>query len=135
MKQQENRAVIAWRGAASAGLVSSADRAYRKAPVPLPALDFGTKCPELVDTLTKKRSGFLSKLKWAGSHFKGFPALIACQQRWAKLSTAAHLCAVHLDRPPARLALQFPITLINAFSFQSPLLQSKTVWGLTINIS
>ena len=28
MKQQENRAVIAWRGAASAGLVSSADRAY-----------------------------------------------------------------------------------------------------------
>ena len=32
MKQQENRAVIAWRGAASAGLVSSADRAYMKAP-------------------------------------------------------------------------------------------------------
>ena len=54
MKQQENRAVIAWRGAASAGLVSSADRAYMKAPVPCPTPDFGTKCPELVDTLTKK---------------------------------------------------------------------------------
>ena len=34
MKRQENRAVIAWRGAASAGLVSSADRAYMKVPVP-----------------------------------------------------------------------------------------------------
>ncbi|MDU2936898.1 MAG: hypothetical protein E7B61_12815 [Clostridiales bacterium] len=32
MKRQENRAVIAWRGAASAGLVSAADRAYMKAP-------------------------------------------------------------------------------------------------------
>ena len=29
---QVNRAVIAWRGAASAGLVSAADRAYMKAP-------------------------------------------------------------------------------------------------------
>ena len=34
MKRQENRAVLAWRGAASAGLVSSADRAYMKAPRP-----------------------------------------------------------------------------------------------------
>ena len=32
LKRQENRAVIAWHGAASAGLVSSADRAYMKAP-------------------------------------------------------------------------------------------------------
>ena len=54
MKRQENRTVIAWRGAASAGLVSSADRAYMKFPVPRPMPDFGTKCPELVDTLTKK---------------------------------------------------------------------------------
>ena len=38
MKRQENRAVLAWRGAASAGLVSSADRAYMKAPVPRPTL-------------------------------------------------------------------------------------------------
>ena len=30
----QNRVVIAWRGAASAGLVSSADRADMKAPVP-----------------------------------------------------------------------------------------------------
>ena len=77
-----------------------------------------------------RKSGrvFLSKLKWAGSHFKGFPALIAYQQRWAKLSTAAHLCAVHLDRWLDRLALQFPITLINAFSSQSPLLQAKLFW-------
>ena len=38
--------VIAWRGAASAGLVSSADRADMKAPVPRPTPDYGTKCPE-----------------------------------------------------------------------------------------
>ena len=38
MKRQENRAVIVWREAASAGLVSSADRAYMKAPVPRPTL-------------------------------------------------------------------------------------------------
>jgi len=34
LKRQENRAVLAWRGAVSAGLDSSADRAYMKAPVP-----------------------------------------------------------------------------------------------------
>ena len=73
MKQQENRAVIAWRGAANAGLVSSADRAYMKAPVPRPTPDYGTKCPEPVDTLTKSRQIFLSKLKWAGSQFRAFP--------------------------------------------------------------
>ena len=38
MKRQENRAVLVWRGAASAGLFSSADRAYMKAPVPRPTL-------------------------------------------------------------------------------------------------
>ena len=38
LKRQENRAVLVWRGAASAGLFSSADRAYMKAPVPRPTL-------------------------------------------------------------------------------------------------
>ena len=38
MKRQENRAVLAWRGAVSAGPVSTADRAYMKAPVPRPTL-------------------------------------------------------------------------------------------------
>ena len=38
MKRQENRAVLAWREAASAGLVSSADRAYMEVPVPRTAL-------------------------------------------------------------------------------------------------
>ena len=69
MKRQENRAVIAWRGAASAGLVSSADRADMKAPVPRPTPDYGTKCPELVDTLTNSQQIFLSKLEWAGKPF------------------------------------------------------------------
>ena len=53
MKRQENRVVLVWRGAASAGLFSSADRAYMKAPVPRPTPDFGTKCPELVDKVSR----------------------------------------------------------------------------------
>ena len=66
MKQQENRAVIAWRGAASAGLVSSADRAYMKAPVPRLTLDYGTKCPRRIDTFTRKQTGFLLKIEMGG---------------------------------------------------------------------
>ena len=69
MKRQENRAVIVWRRAASAGLVSPADRAYMKAPVPRPTPDFGTKCPELVDTLTKKQTDFLFKIEMGGKPF------------------------------------------------------------------
>ena len=69
MKRQENRAVIAWRRAASAGLVSSADRAYMKAPVLRPMPDFGTKCPELVDTLTKKQTDFSLKIEMGGKPF------------------------------------------------------------------
>ena len=66
MKRQENRSVIAWREATSARLVSSADRADMKTPVPRPTPDYVTKCPELVDILPQK-------LKWAGSHFRAFP--------------------------------------------------------------
>ena len=44
MKRQENRAVIAWRGAASAGLVSSADRAYMKTPSLVLHSYLWTKC-------------------------------------------------------------------------------------------
>ena len=69
LKRQENRAVIAWHGAASAGLVSPADRAYMKAPVPCPTPDFGTKCPELVDTLTKKQTDFPLKIEMGGKPF------------------------------------------------------------------
>ena len=45
MKRQENRAVLAWRGAVSAGLDSSADRAYMKAPVPRSTLQLVDKVP------------------------------------------------------------------------------------------
>ena len=69
MKRQENRAVLAWRGAASAGLVSSADRAYMKAPVPRPTLDYGTKCPTRIATLTKKQTDFLFKIEMGGKPF------------------------------------------------------------------
>ena len=69
MKQQKNRTVIAWREATSARLVSSADRTYMTTPVLRPMPDFGTKCPELVDTLTKSKQIFLSKLEWAGKPF------------------------------------------------------------------
>ncbi len=69
MKRQENSSVIAWRGAAIAELFSSADRAYMKAPVPRPTPDFGTKCPELVDTLTKKQRNFSLKIEMGGKPF------------------------------------------------------------------
>ena len=69
MKQQENKSVIAWREAASAGPVSSADRADMKAPVPRPTPDYGTKCPELVDTLTKKQTDFSLKIEMGGKPF------------------------------------------------------------------
>ena len=49
MKRQENRAVIAWRGAASAGLVSSADRADMKAPVLVPRRTSGQNVPNHFD--------------------------------------------------------------------------------------
>ena len=100
LKRQENRAVLAWRRAVSTGLVSTADWAYMKASVPRPMPNFGTKHPELVDTLPEK-------LKWAGSHFRAFPPWLPiskdeqdCQRRHIK-------CAVHLDRWLARLALLF----------------------------
>ena len=73
MKRQENRAVIAWREAASAGLVSSADRAYMKAPSLAPCSDLWTKCPEVVATLSEKQTYFVGKLEWAESHFRAFP--------------------------------------------------------------
>ena len=69
MERQENRAVLAWRRAVSTGLVSTADWAYMKAPVPRPTPDFGTKCPELVDTLTKKQTDFSLKIAMGGKPF------------------------------------------------------------------
>ena len=75
MKRQENGAVIAWRGAATAGLVSSADRAYMKAPVPRPMPDYGTKCPSRIATPTKKRTDFLLKIGMGGKAILGFSRL------------------------------------------------------------
>ena len=66
MKRQENRAVIAWRGAASAGLVSSADRADMKAPVPRPTR---------IATPTKKRTDFLLKIGMGGKAILGLSRL------------------------------------------------------------
>ena len=66
MKRQENRTVIAWRGAASAGLFSSADRAYMKAPVPRLTPDYETKCPRRIATLTKKQTDFSLKIEMGG---------------------------------------------------------------------
>ena len=75
MKRQENRAVIAWRGAASAGLVSSADRAYMNAPVPRLTPNYGTKCPRRIATLTKKRTDFLLKIGMGGKAILGLSRL------------------------------------------------------------
>ena len=69
MERQENRAVLAWRRAVSTGLVSTADWAYMKAPVPRPTPNYGTKCPELVATLTKKQTDFSLKIEMGGKPF------------------------------------------------------------------
>ena len=75
MKQQENRSVIAWRGAASAGLVSSADRAYMKAPVPRPTPDYGAKYPIQIATRTNKQTDFLLKIELGGKAILGLSRL------------------------------------------------------------
>ena len=46
-----------------------------KAPVPRPTPDFGTKCPELVDTLTKKQTDFSLKIEMGGKAILGFSRL------------------------------------------------------------
>ena len=40
---------------------------------PRPTPDFGTKCPELVDTLTTKQTDFPLKIEMGGKHFRAFP--------------------------------------------------------------
>ena len=69
MKRQENRAVIAWRGAASAGLVSSADRAYMKTPVPRPTLRFVDKVSRRCGHTPGKAIGFSFKIGMGGKPF------------------------------------------------------------------
>ena len=69
MKRQENRAVLAWRRAVSTGLVSTADWAYMKAPVPRPTPNYGTKCPRRIATLTKKQTDFSLKIEMGGKPF------------------------------------------------------------------
>ena len=61
LKQQGNRTVIAWRGATSAGLVSSADRAYRKTLASRRTM--GHKVSRIDSPTHKSKWIFLSKLK------------------------------------------------------------------------
>ena len=69
-----------------------------KAPVSRPTPDFGTKCPELVDILTKRQTAFFSRLK-------GWEAILELF-RLDCLSTKAdgtvNVCTskrvIHLDR-------------------------------------
>ena len=61
LKRQENRAVIAWHGAASAGLVSPADRAYMKAPVPWSHAGLRDKMSRTCGHTHEKADGFSSQ--------------------------------------------------------------------------
>ena len=111
MKRQENRAVLAWRGAVSAGLVSTADRAYMKAPVPRSTLRLVDKvsrsCGYTPGKVTGQRvtvkaemNGFtpgldlrpLSRwmggqggqsLKVLGRSLSGFGAFLSSKLKWA----------------------------------------------------
>ena len=59
--------MIAWHRLASAGLASSAEKVYMKAPVPRPMPDFWPKCPELVVILPIKRTNFSLKIEMGGT--------------------------------------------------------------------
>ena len=98
MKRQENRAVVAWRGAASAGLVSPADRAYMKAPVPRLTLDYGTKCPRRIATLTKKQTDFSLKIEMGGKALKWLSRLDYPLAKTGETVNGGAESAVHLDR-------------------------------------
>ena len=63
MKRRENRAVLVWRGAVSAGLDSSADRAYMKAPVPRPTLRLVDKMSRSCDHTPGKVAGQRATVK------------------------------------------------------------------------
>ena len=98
MKRQENRAVIAWRGAASAGLVSSADRAYMKAPSLVLRRTSGQNVPNLWTHSRKSRQIFLSKLKWAEA-ILGLSRLdYPLAKTGGAVNGGAFICTVHLDR-------------------------------------
>ena len=61
MKQQENRAVIAWRRAASAALVSSAGRAYMESPRPSSYTGLLDKMSRTCGHTHEKADGFFSQ--------------------------------------------------------------------------
>ncbi len=61
LKRQENRSVIAWCGAASAGLVSSTDRAYMKAPRPSSHAGLRDKMSRTYGNTHEKADGFFSQ--------------------------------------------------------------------------
>ena len=58
-------------------------------------------------TYEKNRRIFLSKLKWAGSHFRAFPPWLPISKDGRDCQRRRMKCAVHLDRWLARLALLF----------------------------
>ena len=67
----------------------------------------GQNVPNLWTHSRKSRQIFLSKLKWAGSHFRAFPPWLPISKggrgcQWRRIK-----CAVHLDRWLARLDLLF----------------------------
>ena len=63
MKRQENRAVLVWRGAASAALFSTADWAYMKAPVPCPTLRLVDKVSRSCGHIPGKVAGQRTTIK------------------------------------------------------------------------
>ena len=76
LKRQENRAVIMWRGAASAGLVSSADRAYMKALVPRPTLRLVDKVSRSCGHTPGKVAGQRATPQSAWPHFLSFWSIL-----------------------------------------------------------
>ena len=64
---------VAWSRKRRTGFISR--QGVYESPVPRPMPDYGTKCPELVDTLTKKQTDFSLKIEMGGKAILGLSRL------------------------------------------------------------
>ena len=70
-------------------------------------------------SVTELRDNLSLKLKWAGSHFRAFPALITFWQRQPELSTAE--CEIHCSSRPLTGLIVLAIVIKNSAIIKSEL--------------
>ena len=87
------------------GWLRQQTRRIWKPPFLVPRRTSGQNVPNLWTHSQKSRRIFLSKLKWAGSHFRAFPPWLPISKDGRRCQRRRMKCAVHLDRWLARLDL------------------------------